>query len=272
MRRHASNKRIIRVKPSPLSNIKKVPGGLDPRKNLPFIPTEPLPCVSFCMYISGAPGRGKTNLWTHLFLSKNPVYYRKFFDKTYLMSNSRSTLPKKVIKGKQGVPPEQQYDEMKDSDVMQILKDLKESENTNNCLILDDCIMDINRSRILSWVFLNRRHITHDEDDDEQHGNLSVFTMSQKFNELPLLFRNACSHFIIFKTANKQELENIKKEIMHDLDPEEQKWLFKQAWKDKHSFLYICNNKDKEDGKYFIKFDEVQFPDSNSEDSDSELE
>ena len=266
----------IKVKHNELSNIKKVPGGLNPRKNLPYIPAKPLPCVSFCMYVVGAPGRGKTNVWAHMFTNKEPKYYRKFFDKTFLISGSRSTLPKKIIKGRNGVPPNQQFDNMRDDEIIKILGDLKEGENTNNCLILDDCIMDINRSRILSWVFLNRRHITHNEEEDNQHGNLSVFTMSQKYNELPLLFRNACSHFIIFKSSNQQEKDAIRKELMNDLTTEQQDALFKAAWKEKHSFLYICNENDKEDGKYYIKFDEVVFPrddyDSSDDDSSSTTE
>ena len=138
-----------------------------------------------------------------------------------------------------------------------IIDTLQEGENENNLLVMDDIIKDLNRSKILSKVCLNRRHITQDE---EQEGNagLAIMILSQKFTLLNLEYRNAVSHFIIFKTSNATELKRIKEEICYDLEDYEFDNLTKLAWKDKYSFLFIDLNKPKND-KYFIRFDKVVF-------------
>tara|TARA_Y100001972_G_C7639563_1_gene321265 strand:+ start:487 stop:927 length:441 start_codon:yes stop_codon:yes gene_type:complete len=141
------------------------------------------------MYVVGKPGSGKTNLWVSLMLSKKPRYYRKFFDRTFLVSGSMDTLPKNVVKGKFSVPPSQQFRQINDDIVDAILADLRSGKtNTNNMLILDDVIKDITASKRLSHVFLNRRHITHDA-EKEGSGGLSVMIVSQVYNLLPLQFR-----------------------------------------------------------------------------------
>jgi NB-ARC domain. len=152
---------------NPLSAVPRAPCHVDSVKDLPYIPTRPLPKKSFCMYIVGKPGSGKTNLWLSMMLSKKPRYYRKFFDRTMLVSGSMDTLPKAAVKGKFAVPPSQQYREINDETVDVILNELRSGDkNTNNLLILDDVIKDITQSRRLSHVFLNRRHITHDAEKE----------------------------------------------------------------------------------------------------------
>jgi hypothetical protein len=117
---------------NPLSAVPKAP-----------CPTKPLPTKSFCMYIVGKPGSGKTNLWLSMMLSKKPRYYRKFFDRTMLVSGSMDTLPKAALKGKFAVPESQQFREINDETVDAILTELRSGDkNTNNLLILDDVIKD----------------------------------------------------------------------------------------------------------------------------------
>lgn len=157
-----------------------------------------------------------------MMLSKRPRYYRKYFDRTFLVSGSLSTLPKQVVSGKFSVPKTQQYHEVNDEIVQKILEDLRSSErNGNHALILDDVIKDIKNSTTLSHVFLNRRHITNSA-DKEGCGGLSVFIISQVYNLLPLQFRKvcyslcevlnsfagqACCTVILFKTENRKELQ-----------------------------------------------------------------
>tara|TARA_Y100000114_G_C11738606_1_gene317672 strand:- start:744 stop:929 length:186 start_codon:yes stop_codon:yes gene_type:complete len=47
---------------NPLSDVPRAPCHVDSLKDLAYIPTRPLPTKSFCMYIVGKPGSGKTNL------------------------------------------------------------------------------------------------------------------------------------------------------------------------------------------------------------------
>tara|TARA_Y100001973_G_C5165442_1_gene315863 strand:- start:747 stop:1499 length:753 start_codon:yes stop_codon:yes gene_type:complete len=242
-----------------LSNIPKMPCDVDNFSDLPFLPEPPLPVKSFAMYIVGSPGSGKTNLLMSLLTSngkKNkPLYYYKFFDHIELISASISTLPKKFLKQ---LPDEQQHNKFSDELIVDIINDMKNSENENNLIVIDDCIRDVTRSKNLSKIFLNRRHITHDP-DKEGNGGLSTILTSQKYTICPLEFRNAQSDFMIFKSSNATEVNRIKEELMHDLNKDEQDELLDMAWSKPYGFLYIKINKNKDCGKYFINFDKVVF-------------
>ena len=243
MRRHCNS----------LSKIPKAAWDIDSCSDLAYKPKSPLPAKSFCIYIVGSPGSGKTNLWQSLLLSKDPKYYNRFFDLVHLISGSLATLPKEITKA---LPPSRQSNQFSDELLTQIVETLRSGENTNNLIILDDVIKDLKRSKILSKVFLNRRHCTHDEDQDK-HGGLSIMVTSQKYTLLPLEQRTACSHAILFKSADRQEIDRIREEIMFDLDPAQQDALLKEAWKEPYSFLFIAINAPR-DRKYFIKFDRVE--------------
>ena len=243
MRRHCNS----------LSKIPKAACDIDSCSDLAYKPKSPLPAKSFCMYIVGSPGSGKTNLWQSLLLSKDPKYYTKFFDLVHLISGSLATLPKKVIKA---LPDERTSNQFSDELLTEIVQKLQSGPNTNNLIILDDVIKDLKRSKILSKVFLNRRHCTHDENQDK-NGGLSIIVTSQKYTLLPLEQRTACSHAILFKSANRQEIDRIREEIMFDLEPAQQDTLLKEAWREPYSFLFIAINAPR-DQKYFIKFDRVE--------------
>ncbi|MBL4862971.1 MAG: hypothetical protein JKY09_08155 [Crocinitomicaceae bacterium] len=241
-----------------LSQVPVIPCPVDSLADLAFIPEKPLPAKNFAMYVVGAPGSGKTNLWVAMLTSQNPLYYRGLFNMIALVSASKDTLPKKVTTGKQGLPPEQQYMWLDDKVLIDIIvRFRKPKKNGNNLLILDDVIKDITRTRSLSKIFLNRRHATYDS-TKERSGGLSIMTMSQKYNLLPLEFRVVMSHVVLFKTENASELKAIKNELMSELNPEEQDKLLKKAWGEKYSFLLVdtqqCSGQ-----RYFIKFEPYVF-------------
>jgi len=257
---------------NPLSYVPRAPCSIDSTADLPYKPLYPLPKKSFAMYIVGKPGSGKTNLWLSFFLSKEPKYYRKFFDRAVLVSGSMDTLPKAITKSKKtGLPENQMYRELNDVIIEKIISELKEAENGNNILILDDVIKDIKSSQTLSKIFLNRRHITH---DDEQEGSsgLSIMVISQVYNLLPLQFRKSMDHVILFKTENKQELKFITEELLFDLPPKEAKRILNKAWRSKYGFLLIKAGEPTEK-KYFDKFDPIKVnlnDDDDEEDYESE--
>ena len=64
--------------------------------------------------------------------------------------------------------------------------------------------------------------------------------ISPKYILLPLEQRTACSHAILFKSANRQEIDRIREEIMFDLEFSQQDALLKEAWKEPYSFLFIA--------------------------------
>ena len=256
--------RIIKNK---ISEIPAFKSKIDDLKDLPFIPEDPLPKKSFLIYSVGSPGSGKTSNIMSLLTShptkKNPskpLYYFKFFDNIHLISGSLQTLPDNFTKL---LPDNKKHNKYTDDLLIDIIDDLREGENENNLLIMDDIIKSLNRSKILSSVVLNRRHITHNEEEEGQ-GGLSLIIMSQKFSLLNLEYRNAVSHFILFKVSSAPELKRIREEIMYDLDDDEFNQLTKFAWKDKYSFIFVDLNKPKKD-KYFVKFDKVIFDDDDED-------
>jgi Cdc6-like AAA superfamily ATPase len=244
-----------------LSDIPVYKSSVDNTSDLPYIPQKPLPVKSFLLYIVGSPGSGKTSLMMTLLTShptkKNKdknLYYFKFFDNIFVISGSLQTLPNSFLKL---LPEEKKLNKYSDNEMIDIIESLQEGDNDNNLLVLDDVIKDLNRSKILSKIFLNRRHITHNSEMEGQ-GGLAVIVLSQKFTLLNLEYRNAVSHFILFKTSNASELKRIKEEIMYDLDDDEFNELTKLAWRDKYSFIFVDLNKPKNE-KYYIKFDKVVF-------------
>tara|TARA_Y100001963_G_scaffold160174_1_gene268615 strand:+ start:7250 stop:8053 length:804 start_codon:yes stop_codon:yes gene_type:complete len=248
-----------------ISDIPPFKSKIDDKSDLPYIPQKPLNdmCKSFLLYIIGSPASGKTSTTMSLLTShptkkqpNKPKYFYKLFDNIHLISASLQTLPKSFTKL---LPDEKKHNKYSDELLSNIIDNLQEGENENNLIVMDDVIKDLNRSKILSKVCLNRRHITQDE---QQQGNagLAIIIISQKFTLLNLEYRNAVSHFIIYKISNATELKRIKEEICYDLEDFEFDNLTKLAWKDKYSFLFIDLNKPKNE-KYFIKFDKVVFDD-----------
>lgn len=237
-----------------LSHVPKAPCAVDSLKDLPFIPAAPLPPKNFAMYIVGSPGSGKSNLLLSLFMSKKPLFYRGLFDKIHLISASMATLPKSFLKQ---LPESQKHMEFDDELLFSILQTAQQGENVNTVILLDDVIKDLRRSKILAKTFLNRRHVCHCPQKEGQ-ASLSIITTSQKYTLLPLEFRNACSHFVIFKTSNRVEKDRIRDELMHDLSPEQQDLLLDTAWAEPYSFLFIDLNAPLSK-KYHIKFNSVKF-------------
>lgn len=282
----ANKTQIFTSKPNPLSQVPKAPCDVDSLKGTPYKVHPPLPPKSFAMYIVGRPGSGKTNLWLSMLLSgkdnatkkeKEPIYYHGYFDKIFLFSGSIQTLPKCVVRSKkkrckrtgavyeQGIPRKQQFDCIDAGHIVNLVEHLRENENHHNLFVFDDLITDLTNQPTLTKLFFNRRHATHNE-DKEGHGGLSLMVTSQKFNCLPLKFRQALSHCCIFGTENEQEKRTIRDEFMQDLTKEQQDQVFREVWpdlwdpkaKEQHGFLFIdiYANKFK---KYYNKFDLIQF-------------
>jgi hypothetical protein len=248
---------FFKATPNILSKVPFTPNPVDNLNDMPYTPTAPLPGKNFAMYIVGSPGSGKTNLWISMMLSKQPKYYREYFDQVELISGSLGTLPAKVVKSKKGIPSSQQADEIDYPNLVSKINAMKAGENTHNLIIFDDVIKDLQRNKMLSKLFLNRRHITHNP-DKKGNASLSIFVTSQKYNLLPLEFRKNCSHHILFKTDNGAELRSIKEELMGDLSSEAQDKLLRTVWANKYGFLFVDSYAPKE-LRYYNKFDLIQF-------------
>jgi len=250
------------IEKNELSDVPKAPMNIDDLSDMPYIPAEPLPKKSFAMYLIGNPGSGKTNLLLSMFLShstkkrKKPKYYYKYFDKIYFISASLETIPVSFLKK---IPEDQVFNQYSDDLMGDIIEDLKNGENENSAIVLDDSIKELKKSKILAKLFLNRRHCSQNSQEEGQSG-LSIFVTSQKYTLLPLEVRGACSQYIIFKSSNSAEVNRIKDELMWDLDKETQDAVLDEAWKEPYSFLMIDVNKPR-DKKYYKKFDRIIFND-----------
>jgi len=244
-------------KRSHLSDIPVVKSEVD-TECIPYTPTQPLPKRG-SLYICGTPASGKTTLMTSLLLShptkkssQKPRYYYRFFDRVELISNSLQTLPLKKF----GLPEDQTHSQYSDGLLESIIQDMREDANYNSLIVLDDCIRDLSRSKILTKTILNRRHCTHNPSVESQ-ASLSVWITSQKYNMLPLSLRCNMSHVVVFRTTNKAELTAIKDELMTDLNPSQQDEILKLAWDRPYGFLFI-NVYAARDSRYYSNFDLIQ--------------
>jgi len=236
---------------------------VDDLSDLPYIPADPLPKKSFAMYIVGFSSSGKTTLLLSMLLSHptrkkpdTPRFFYRFFDKIFLISPSKDTLPLDKLK----IDESRIFAKYNSDVIEEIVEHEKEGENLNNLIVIDDSIKQIKNNPRFHSLILNRRHITQNPDEDNQAG-LSIVVMSQKYNAADLISRVNMSDIILFRTENSKELNAIKEELMSDLDKPLQDKLLKLAWKDKYSFLYIKNYLPTKD-RYYIRFDKVIFDDN----------
>jgi hypothetical protein len=266
----------MRIEKNSISNIPAFIQSIDNKSDLPYIPKKPLDnmCKSFFLYVIGSPGSGKTSTIQSLLTShptksqpNKPKYFYKFWDNIFLISGSLQTLSNQFLKL---LPDHKKNNEYTDDLLQEIIDELKEGDNDNNLIIIDDCIKSLKKSKIITACALNRRHLTHDPEQDG-FGGLSLMVISQKFTLLDLSLRNACSHFMIFKTSNFTELKRIKEEIMYDLTDDEFNQYIKIGWKKPYSFLFIDLNKPKKN-KYYIKFDKIIFDDDEDDFEDETIE
>ena len=250
---------------------------IDSSKDCPFIPCEPLPKKpSQFFYFVGHAGSGKTTSAISMLMSKktkknpnNPIFYYRYFDNIILIDPSNATKPSKFING---LNENNIHDKYSEELITDIIKDLKEGENENSLIILDDSIRDINSGKHSSMnkIILNRRHITYNP-EEEKNASLSVWIMSQKYNLLDLSYRTNASVVFLWKTENQKEKKSIKEELMSDLDNQTADNLLKLAWKKKYNFLMIKADEPTKN-RYFINFDKVVFENEESESEEDENE
>ena len=247
------------VKNKKLNDIVPIKCSVDDTSSLPYKVAPPLPKKSFCLYVCGRPGSGKTTTWLGLLTNrptkKNPNrsrYYYRYFDHIYLISNSLQTLPLDKL----NLNPDRMYNQFNDGMILDIIDDEQSGPNLNNLIILDDCIKDLNNSKELARLILNRRHCTQNSEEDGQAG-LSIIITSQVYNLLPCNLRKNMSHLILFKTENQKEIKSIISEVMADLEEKQAKEVMNIAWSDPHSFLFIDATKSTND-RYYKNFDKIK--------------
>lgn len=229
--------------------------------DIPYRPPAPLPAGSHALYICGGPNQGKTTTMLAMLLSKptkkhpdRPRYYNKFFDSIDIISPSFETLPVKQMR----LPPEKMHSEFTDETLQLIIGRLHDSPNGHGLVIIDDAIHDIGSCppSILK-ACLNRRHCVHDC-QQEGKGALSLWITSQHYRMLAPRCRANMSHLILFSTRNRQQRDAIRTEVMHDLTDRQCQDVFRLAWPEPHTFLFVDLTKDR-DQRYFANFSPITF-------------
>ncbi len=258
---------------SKLNEIPLIKQNVDSLSNVPYKVAYPLCPMNDALYIVGAAGSGKTSAVLSMLKShptkskpKTPRFYYKYFDHIYLISGSLHSLPLDKL----NLNEERVHNKYSDELLEDIIETEQEDENNNCLLILDDVIKSLKKSTNMCRCVLNRRHILTNPDEDGSAG-LSIWIMSQRYNELPLTFRCNMNSFILFRTDNRKELDNIKEELMGDLTKEQQNEVLKIAWNEKYSFLYIKMNKPTNE-KYFQRFNKIIINEEEEEDEDDKVE
>jgi hypothetical protein len=139
---------------------------------------------------------------------------------------------------------------------MEIINKLKQGPNLNSLIILDDCIRDLSKSKLVCSLLQNRRQLTQNP-NEEGCANLSIWISGQKFNLLPLVLRTAVSHCDVFKSTNSQEKKAIKNELMSDLDNDTADEVLDLCWDRPHGFVFIDVNAQRGD-RYYSNFDKIE--------------
>ena len=122
--------------------------------------------------------------------------------------------------------------------------------------MIDDCIRDLSRSKILCSLLQNRRHLTQNP-DKKGNSNLTIWITSQKYNMLPLCLHTALNHVVIFKSTNTQECKAIQDELMADLDRDQQEEMLEHCWERPYGFAFIDVNAPKS-RRYHRNFDTIE--------------
>ena len=181
------------------------------------------------------------------------------FDKVFLFSPSRQTLPLDKLK----LDESRIFDKYSDDTLEEIIDAERDDVNNNNLIIIDDSIKQIKNRPGFHRLILNRRHITHNCAEEGQAG-LSIIVLSQKYNCLDLIARTNMSDVILFRTENAKERRAIKDELMSDLSPAQQDEVLRTAWDQKYSFLLIKAYLPTAD-RYYRRFDKIIIKDDDDD-------
>jgi hypothetical protein len=257
------------IKNKILTHIPPLKQTVDDVSDLPYIPSKPLTAKSPAIYICGFSSSGKTTLWNQLLLAHPtkkkphiPRFYWRFFDKIWLISPSKDTLPLNKLK----LSEERIFDKFTPDLIDSIIETEKEGENLNNIFIIDDSIKQIKNNPKMHSLLLNRRHLTQNP-SKSGHAGLGIIVSSQKFNACDLILRTNFSDIFLFKTENSKELRAIREELMEDLTKEQQNELFKKGWSKKYNFILVKAYENTPD-RYYINFDKVVFDEPQKDNKD----
>ena len=169
---------------------------------------DPLPRGSFFWSVVGAPGKGKSSYLVSLLTARKPnrAYLKVFHEIFFVVPPaSQASMGSSLYKNHD---PSKIYPELTGKALGEIAGRVEAAaeEGYSSLLVLDDVtssLKDKEVEKLLRKLAFNRRHL-----------HLSIFLLSQNYNQIPLSIRKTFSHFTMFKTANKKEYLNIFEELI----------------------------------------------------------
>jgi len=210
--------------------------------------------------ITAKPRQGKSTYLMNLIAKQNKASpYNKKFDKVYIFSPSMKTIDDDPFAS---IPEEQKFAEMNIDNLMTVYKEIEDSGD-RILIIADDVVNDLkdkDTERLLTKMMMNRRHICGKNEDGDSAG-VSMWITTQIFNRLPRPLRASASHYTIFKTTNKKELDTIFDELIL-LDKPEFKRLLEFVFAEKFNSLYI-NTDNEVANMYHKNFHRIELKSNN---------
>lgn len=242
------------VKPKKSYNITRFKFSCDDRD--PDLAQANLPSTyNHFWIITAKPRQGKSTYLMNLIAKQNRASpYNKKFDKVFIFSPSMKTIDDDPF---ESIPDDQKFSELNTDNISEVMSRVSDSGD-RVLFILDDVVNDLKDKeveRMMTKIAMNRRHICGKNEDGDSAG-ISMWMTTQIFNRIPRPLRASASHYTIFKTTNKKELDTIYDELIL-MDKPEFKKLLDFVFDEKFNSLYI--NTDEDFTKMYHKnFDRIE--------------
>jgi hypothetical protein len=205
-------------------------------KSIPY----PLQQPNFLLIVVGSCRSGKGVLLMNLIMNKN-MGYRNYFDNiVYISPNLPSDKTGSILyKDEEIMKITEGLENL--NEILEVIVDNQKKSDESLLVVIDDCLGLIGGdNNYFSTLCSKYRHF-----------NISLIITTQNFRHIPITCRYNASGYILFKSHNKKEIEKLEEELggmFPDFDS-----LYKEATKEKYSFLYL----DMEKATAWKKYDEL---------------
>lgn len=218
---------------------------------------EPFPRKSFFLGVFGPPGGGKSSFMVSILTQKGKdKIYRGVFNTIYLIipSHSLASIKSNVFRDH---PSDQVYNELSIPTLQSIKAKISADaeQGFTSLIVIDDQTVHLKEKgteALLRELVFNRRHY-----------RTSIMILAQSYTQMPLAIRKCLSHFVLFKSPNKKEIESVLTELVfkpqHVINE-----VASHVFKSKHSFLFGVSDT----GQLYNKFNKLLLQDASSDEED----
>ena len=204
---------------------------------------KPFPSVSNYMVFVGASQSGKTRLMISLLTNKK--MYKQAFDNiiTVIPTHSRRSISDNIF---DTISPDKQYNELNLEILINIYEKLQgyANDEMDTLLIIDDFTSELKNPsflRLFNTLINNRRHL-----------RLTIWTLVQTYNSIPLSNRKIIIFLILFKCKNNSEKISIREE-MTQLDKYQFEEVYHYIFDKNFNYMVI----DKDNDEIYKKFNKI---------------